>query len=244
MISFALIGFPKCGTTSILSNIGRCDSVYMIPGEPKPNELGFYSLPTSKKVGLKFPSAIYCLECGWEELFIMNRTKLIICWRDPYEHLLTFYNYRRAEIKNKVRWIQEFKKASPDAPLENVRLDHLIDNGLRFFDCSVENSKMEVHTRNAFERLRNNQILVINFDELRTNPRQFYSKICLFIGIPVVELPLSFTVENVNVEKDEVEELTEEQRRKLSVHFANTTRIMNEYTARSQQQLYKASLQK
>lgn len=240
MIDFAVIGFPKCGTTSIEHNIGRCNSVYFIPGEPKRIDLPHYYFPPNKKVGFKFPSAIYELD-EWSDLFIRNHTRLIICWRNPIEHLLTFYNYRKNEVKKNVRWIQEYKRIFPTIDLDNMQLTDVINRKVDFLSCSLDKSTMETYTASVFEKFRNNRILVINFDELRANPKIFYGKICAFLNVPVTELPSIFTIENINENKGEkvsYDDLTAEQKEILQNQYKNTFSAMNRYTYITQEKLY------
>jgi hypothetical protein len=232
MIDFAIIGFPKCGTTSMIYNLAKCPSLYIVPKEPHLIELTEMILPEDKIGGFKHPPAIYNLNM-WNPL--LQRTKIIICWRDPIEHLISFYHYRQSEIETNVKWVRDIRQLNPMCKL-NYSFEEILA-GADFFDCSLRKSCMDVYTLEVIKRYPLNQILILHFNELKINPQLFYSKICYFVGINPSELPTSFDIGNQNKTKKTLV-LTDEQQTFLNEYFKNTTRVMTHYTKLTQRQLF------
>ena len=85
-IDFAIIGFPKCGTTSIKYNLAKCQGIHMLPQEPALSDLPDLEYPDNMLIGLKNPSVIYSWD-KWKN--ILKDSKIIICWRNPVDFLLT-----------------------------------------------------------------------------------------------------------------------------------------------------------
>lgn len=231
MVDFAIIGFPKCGTTSMIFNLTKCSSLYIVPKEPSLQLLTEMKLPENKKNGFKHPSAIYNLS-SWNEL--LQHKKIIICWRDPIEHLISFYQYRKKEIELNAKWVREMRNANPTCRFQYTFEDVL--NGMDFFDCSLAKSRMDVYTYEVMKRYPLSKILIIHFDELKENPRLFYSKICYFVGIDPSELPTDFEVANQNSDKIDMN-LTPEQQEFLHNYYKDTTKNMSYFTRLTQRQL-------
>jgi len=230
-IDFAIVGFPKCGTTSMIKNLSKCPSLFILPREPKISQILEATLPKNKTIGFKFPASIFNLT-PWTTA--LDLQKIIICWRDPIEHLFTFYQYRQMEIEQNVPWIQKHRAMNPGAKY-NFTFDDIL-KGEDMFDCSLEKSRMDVYTLQALRTFPPDRVLILHFNELKTNPRLFYTKICYFVGISPSELPSQFTVENINSQKVPIE-ITPEQQDYLNSYYSDTRRNMIYYTKMSQRQL-------
>lgn len=239
MIDFAIIGFPKCATTSIQSNLSRSDKIEIIPGEPKPNEILRYKKTGNKLLGIKYPDIVYNWN-SWSPL--LNRSKLIVCWREPKDQLLTFYNYRKMEFEKNIEWTVDACNQFGNH-LKDLSIHDIIMRDIDLFDCSVKKSKMELYMTQFINKMMMGEVLVINFSEL-SNPELFYRKIFAFLGVYPAQSALSnLTIENINHFKTPIE-LTEEENEKLETEFRETRVKMEYYTNLSQQILYNKLIQK
>jgi len=182
MIDFTIIGFPKCGTTSLLININKFQGVETLPYEPQiPEFFDTYTYPsTTKKFGFKNPRIIYDLD-DWYPL--IKNSKIIICVRHPADYLWSFFWYRKEENKS-----------------DSTTFSEIIDHHRTWRDVSTKSAYFDKYIENIYSKFPFDRVLILSLELLQTSPRMYYETVCRFLGI-VYDDSINFTTENVNHSK-------------------------------------------
>lgn len=103
-LNLGIIGFPKCGTTTLHQALLRRRELVGVSYEIQGPD--FFRSHTGLQTIIKNPNLVY--EPWW--LYTIDRTagpaKYIVCLRAPQSMLHSFYWYRIAELKSGASWIR------------------------------------------------------------------------------------------------------------------------------------------
>lgn len=190
---YIIIGAQKAGTSSVFSNIGKHPQI----NNPNIKEVHYYdnwygNLYKYKKhfrhgsiTGEATPK--YCLrEIYASRIYKDNpNAKLIFILRDPV--------YRAYS-----QWIMERDRGFEKRPLRQA-----LRNEKHF--CYVERGFYFRQINFYLKYFRGDQLLVLNFAELKYDPYSFYDKIFYFLGVDPFILP-NLSIINVNKKYPSIDE--------------------------------------
>lgn len=175
-LDFIVIGCSRSGTTWIHDNIIHHPEIYL-PNEI--NEPHFFSkyyhkgfeyyqdmfkpLKGEKAVGEITPDYIYSKEAARRIKTFNPNIKLIVVVRNPVDRLYSMYWILRGKYKDQNQFSFEEKiKRDPQLITQGFFIDHI---------------------ENYLEHFNRDQIFVLLFDEIKSNPTSFLKKIYSFIGV-------------------------------------------------------------
>jgi hypothetical protein len=165
-MDFFVIGFPKCGTTSLISNLARLPGVNVVPGEPTLEVVERAShRPAGVLRGIKNPSIIYDLD-RWHAF--LKDAKIIICYRDPAEYIDSYFSYRKSE--------------HPDS---GMTLTDIISNGKDFYGFNMETVCFHNFVRRVYEKFSFDKVLILPLEMLKQEPQKYYRLVFKFLGLEV-----------------------------------------------------------
>jgi hypothetical protein len=199
-------GFPKSGTSSLYDYIGQHPDVFASERkEPhtytiekrfnqrysvteNPNFLDFYKKSTGERyimdgstTTMISKDALYRIKMDTPD------AKIIIMARDPIERIFSHYN-----------WIN-----SMGVTTYNFRKEILIWNKFKFnpeiyfkgcYKNYIEFSKYGEQIQRCYETFPQNQVLVLFFENLKSDPKKVLSKIFNFLQIP--DFPIKYQIIN------------------------------------------------
>lgn len=183
-IDFAVIGFPKCATTSIHKTLRCMPQIFMPDFEVQVPSLAksWLSLPATKCIlGIKNPNIIYEPH-NLEALRKSNRDmRLVISMRKPSEWLYSFYQYRMLEMKNERRWLQPYLRKHPE--YRRITFDDIVYKNASFLGVTVSAGFYVDYLVNIYKLWPAENILVLMTEEIAEYPEQTYLRIAKFLKI-------------------------------------------------------------
>jgi len=183
-IDFAVIGFPKCATTSIHKTLENVTGVYMPSYEVQVPTLkrGWLSLPENKTIlGVKNPNIIYESH-NLLSLYKSNKDiKFVISMRNPSDWLFSFYQYRMLEIRNKQKWLGSRLKKNPE--YRGISFDDVVYNKKSFLGVSISAGYFVDYLVDVFKWIPKENILIMMTEEIADNPSHAYSRLFKFLNI-------------------------------------------------------------
>lgn len=174
--SVVVVGPQRAGTTWIYELLKRSDHV----GKTKHvKELEFFSNNYSKGLNWYLDSfdggdntpIVDVSSTYFSNMEAMDRIcripdiKVIVVYRDPKERIVSLFRHQIINAGEK----RSFKDAVAN--------------------CSnyIESNLYYKYTNMWEERIGRNRLLVLDFEELKNNNQRYVSRICQFVGIPVIE---------------------------------------------------------
>lgn len=183
-IDFAVIGFPKCATTSIHKTLEKISDLYLPDHEVQIADImsdKIYLPKSNKAVGIKNPNLIYEPH-NILALYKSNKNmKFIISMRNPSDWLFSFYQYRMLEIKNEREWLTDILKRHSE--YRKISFDDVVYNGKSFLGVSVEHGFFVNYLEDLYKWIPKENILIVMLEEIATNPSEAYSRIFEFVDI-------------------------------------------------------------
>ena len=204
---FIIAGAQKSGTTALFNILSQHKDI--LPPIKKElnyfnndpiynkykNKLRYYhsyfsvSLPFSKKIGLEStPLYLYHPDVARRIYSYNPNIKIIIVLRDPVKRLISAWNFYRS--KHPDVFYQYYPK--------NITLSELINGDIRNFENINYNSnpisllRVGVYyeqLQRFFEQFSKDQILVLDYDQLKSNYDLVIREILDFLGLSFEEIP-------------------------------------------------------
>jgi hypothetical protein len=175
MNDFVIIGFPKCGTTSLITNLSKFSCVQVIPGEPTLDFFLNSHIQRNKHIlGFKNPSIIYTLDKWFP---IIENKKIIVCCRDQKDFLVSYYNYRKKEYPNK-----------------NVSFVDIVHQGKEIEGFSLETVLFDKFLKQLYELFDYENVLILPLELVKTNEQKYYNIVRDFLNLPNEKI--NYTKEN------------------------------------------------
>jgi Sulfotransferase domain len=183
-IEFAVIGFPKCATTSIHKTLASSPNVYMPDFEVQVPSLarGWLKRPSNGiKLGIKNPNIMYEPH-NFLALLKSNRNmKFIITMRNPTDWLFSFYQYRMLEIRKNKEWLKPILAKHPE--FKNVTFADVVGEDKDFFGLSKKSGFFVDYLKEILNWVSPEQILILMTEEIAENATKAYEKIFQFLEI-------------------------------------------------------------
>jgi Sulfotransferase domain len=183
-IEFAVIGFPKCATTSIHKTLVPVSSVYMPDFEVQVPSLtkGWLKQPADTvKLGIKNPNLIYEPHNVLALLKSNRNMKFIVSMRNPADWLFSFYQYRMLEIRKDKDWLKPVLAKHP--AYRNITFADVVEGGKDFFGLSKKSGFFVDYLKELLNWVAPEQILILMMEEIADNPIEAYERIFQFLGI-------------------------------------------------------------
>ena len=211
-IDFAVIGFPKCATTSIHKTLEAVPAVYMPDFEVQVPSLikGWLKRPTDcVKLGIKNPNIIYELH-NFMALLKSNRNmKFIVSLRNPSEWIFSFYQYRMLEIKENKKWLLPILKKHPE--YRNVTFNNIVYDDIDFLGVSKQAGFFVDYLSRLLTKCEASRILILLTEEIAGQPLKAYERIYQFLEIDSTNQSSSGIEANKNnMRYDKKSEFTEQ----------------------------------
>jgi len=196
---FFIIGAPKCGTTTLYDWLAEHEQVFM-PGK----ELCFFSqdiYPTGQLVGhipdLAAYSALFAVpdadgrvkgdatpkylhsDQALSEIRRLNRRpRLIVCLRDPVDLAISLHSQKVGEGWDRTAdfakaWARELNAPSPEAARRRP-------SELNYVYWAHLGARLE----RLFALFDRQDVLVLHLREFRDAPRDVYTRVLSFLGLP------------------------------------------------------------
>lgn len=182
-MDFMIIGFPKCGTTSVILNLSKSSLIEVLPGEPRLQDVLKtidQTAKTKKLRGLKNPSIMYELD-QWAPL-LRGGTKLVVCYRDPVQYLQCYYRYR--------------KLIHPES---SITFEEIVFKNQNFDGLSLPTARFDIFLRQLYRLVDFENVLLLPLDMAAKTPRVYYRILFSFLGLAPSEADrIPLTVENKN----------------------------------------------
>lgn len=194
-----ILGFPKCGTTTLAYWLSQHPAVYMAPAK-EPNH--FYSLGTlpmprdcydglfegadehHKVVGEASACYMYSGEALDKIMAYSPSAKFIVCIRNPVDMAISLHNQRIIDGLESVPSFEDAwqlndsrmagsRRGIPASayPLDPVAVAYR------------EAASLGTHLKLAFQRLPVERVATVVLDDLRISPKREYSKLLAFLGL-------------------------------------------------------------
>ena len=164
-LKFAIIGFPKCGTSSLLHNLNKHPDIQM----PK-KEMRVSSAISSRQYnGFKYPEIIY--HENRIDLLLQHNPdiKFIIGIRRPEEWFFSFFNYRKLEEKQGK--IKRRNVSFHNALYDNAPFHGVLKDGGNFYK----------YINNVLKKTNN--VYIYDLTSMQNSPIVLYKKIFKFLNI-------------------------------------------------------------
>jgi len=186
-IDFAIIGFPKCGTTSVQMNLLQMSSVNMPNHEVQIKKIINNAVLLSGKneniTGIKNPNLIY-EKHNLKALYIANKNvKIIIGLRDPKEWLYSFFQYRKMEIKKRKSWLSKRKYRKEVLYLKDLSFSEFVFNKNSLLGVNADKGIYIRYILDVLEVFDEKNIFIYLLEDMAANPDSIYSKIYNFLEI-------------------------------------------------------------
>lgn len=195
--SFLIIGYPKCGTTSVYDTLMTHPKIKV----PRKKEIKYFSrrrnfyrwnFPISSIGEKKFitgeASTEYSFHTDVSELVrrYNPNMKIIVILRDPIERVISNYNdlikYNKTE-----KSLSELITEGIELDLQRLTYQNFINNKKILKQTLLFRSRYDLTLPNwlVFKNL-----LICDFKQLRDDPIQFYIKIQKFLELPIKKLTI------------------------------------------------------
>lgn len=183
-IDFAVIGFPKCATTSLHATFMSANEVHMPDYEVQIKALrnGSVNLKTDKnKIGIKNPNLIYEPH-NINALIKANKNiKFLVGLRNPVNFLFSFYQYRKLEIRENKAWL--FNHVKPQSESLNISFKDIVMNNKELLGVNLEAGNYVSHLKKLLKMMKPENIMVFFVEELYEDNLGVYTRIMDFLNI-------------------------------------------------------------
>lgn len=188
---FFIVGAPKCGTTAIFDYLAQHPEVFLAPKEvhffgadlntATLNEAEYLKLFASATNELRLGDAsvwyLYSELAPGEIKTFSPDAQIIISLRNPVDMV---YSLHSQLVYSMVEAIEDFESALRAEQKDGRTLRPW--SGPRTFTYA-EAGKYCEHVRRYLDKFGRENVHVVVFDDLKTNPRRVYEEICRFLQV-------------------------------------------------------------
>lgn len=192
-LTLGIIGFPKCGTTTLHNSMLQCEQLTGVSHESQARD---YLLSEKyKKINfLKNPNLIY--EPWW--LHALDKqagpAKYILCLRNPIVALHSFYWYRHKEIQDPASWI-------PAKNRHNISDEHSVMMGqAELVGACRERVNYHIWIEHLLKVIPHSRVHCVILEELKSDPLIIQQRLSEFLEINI-DLSKHYTIANQNTNK-------------------------------------------
>lgn len=226
-VDFAIVGFPKCATTSIGGNISDAPGVFLPSHEIQVRNMIFSKLDRGKKddlIGIRNPNLIYEMH-NLAALISRNpRIRLIISLRDPASWLYSFFQYRRLEIENNAQWLRRHVNTSG---LKDIRFDDIVYKGQSLMGADLQKGNFIYYIQSLLKYAEPDQILILFMEELSKDPGKTYEKIFRFLNLDYDSVPAEPIKANIHNASYEPKSMYRNQLEYADVYYGPMKKELN-----------------
>lgn len=194
-LKLAIIGFPKCGTTTIHRSLMASGRFTGVDTELRPKDFLKSCESGAPHSLIKNPNLIY--QPWWIHTIdrVAGPTKFVLCLRDPREMLRSFYWYRRRELEDGAAWIPDRSRPQRIPSEESVMQGHA--ELLLAGRDQVDYARWLAHLLNFVPAER---LLCVVLEQLKQAPREVERSLDAFLGFETGMVD-HFVVANTNTKK-------------------------------------------
>lgn len=189
-VDFAIIGFPKCATTSIAQNLLAVPGIALPSYEVQLRDYILGKIDTdnpSRRFGIKNPNLIY-EQHNITALVDRNpKIQLLLCLRRPTDWLFSFYQYRKLHIENNNEWIMPYVRTNPE--LSEINFDDIVYNGKDLIGANVKKGVFSDNIKFLLKYVPASQIHITLLEEIASHPTKAYEKIFTFLNLDPTLMP-------------------------------------------------------
>lgn len=231
-IDFGIIGFPKCGTTSLYWNLRKHLEICMVSGEQPILQLreqaSLLTPNIGQIIGFKTANFIYHNDIISELIGINPNMKMIVCLREPVSWLFSFYKYRRLEIEQNREWLQSNLQNNPI--LRTITFDQIVYEEANFLGVHKEKGCFVKYLEKLTSLVSPDQILITFLENVKQFPKQEYQRILSFLNLPEDQIELEkLDKHNVNKDKYESKEQYRQQLTSLHEYYSESVHQLNDF---------------
>lgn len=194
-LKLAIIGFPKCGTTTLHRSLMASGRFTGLDSEIRPKDFLRSCAGGTPHSLIKNPNLIY--QPWWVHTIdrVAGPTKFVLCIRDPREMLRSFYWYRRREIEDGATWIPDRSRPQRIPSEESVMQGHaeLLLAGRN----QVDYAKWIAH---LLKFVASDRLHCVVLEQLKQAPGDVESSLDAFLGFETGMVD-NFVVANTNTKK-------------------------------------------
>lgn len=199
-LDFMIIGFPKCGTTSLHRTLASAPTSATVPYEVQAWRFLSRRVTIAAEGSrfIKNPNLVY--EPWWLSAFArgMPECKFVLCLRDPFKMLLSFYWYRRRELDSQRGWIVNPPKYIPS-------FDEVLTSDAALLGASKSRVDFAPHIRRLLRFAASSRVHVVLLEEFAAQPQTCIERLAEFLEVPELA-DVEATIANVNNQKPSAEE--------------------------------------
>lgn len=212
---FLIIGAAKSGTTSLFYNLIQHPGI--VP--PKVKEVAFFNEPRNYHMGANWYRAHFPSKKAMRELShvlgyraltgeatpsmninthavhahaLVPLAKLIVILRNPVDRTYSHYQHQKRKIPREALSFWDALQAEPDRTAEDMRLnvDAPIKVGrpLRRYGYTQKSLYID-HIEHWLQYFPRDQLKIVSFDQLATEPQALFDDIFQYIGLPDCTIP-------------------------------------------------------
>ncbi len=227
MIDFAIIGFPKCATSSIYRNLAASNHISMPNTEVPINAYirGDINFPSDSLLkGIKNPNLPYKPH-QWMALFKANpNIRFIIGLRNPAEWLYSFYQYRKNEILSNREWLSNHIKHNPK--ISEISFGDIVYNNQELFGASLEHGKFVKWLTPIAKIVPKDHVFLYFVEALERNPNLIYNDLSKFLSIEYRNASFIETNRNSSIHK--TRDIYQAELEYLNQHYQEWNERLNE----------------
>lgn len=194
-LTLAIVGFPKCGTTTLHQSLMATGRFTGIEDEIRPKQFLSTCARGTPHSLIKNPNLVY--QPWWIHTIdrVAGPSKFLICLRDPREMLYSFYWYRRRELDDRAAWITERSRPT------QIPTEEMVMRGEAELLLAGRN-RVDYATwlRHLLGFLPASRILCVVLEQLKQAPREVESALDEFVGFETGMVD-HFVMANANDQK-------------------------------------------
>lgn len=228
-IDFAIIGFPKCATTSIHKTLVNSPSICIPDYEMQIKHYikqDIYPKQNHPLFGIKNPNLIYEGH-NLRALYHANpNIKIVVGLRNPTKWLYSFFHYRKLEIQNNRDWLNNRKYLKTTQNFSDINFKELVDSNLNLLGSCIGNGIYINFISELLKIFPSSNIHIYFLEEIADNPLQVYHQLYSFFDMTYDESWPRKTA-NRNYKKYERKEKYKETLTDLDNYYAPYNKKLN-----------------
>lgn len=226
----AIVGFPKCATTSVQVNLSNQDGIDIPGHEVQTIDLLRKRVSFSEKAnlcGIKNPNLIYETHNLRAIIKANPDIKLIIGLRNPANWLYSFYQYRKYEMSRaEGSWVKNKAKKLPE--LETITFDEVVYNNADLLGASRSKGNFVDYLKPVITWVEPGQVLIYFLEEMAQEPEKTYGRIFDFLGLEHMDCSMMLQA-NRKAKNYEKKQHFQEQMEYLSNYYSEKNSELNQF---------------